>query len=138
VEEAHSRGIQVVLDAVFNHCGDDFWAFEDVKKNGGASEYASWFTIDHYPISQNPPNYQTCGGVWSMPKLNTKNPVVIDYLIKTATYWTETCGIDGWRLDVPWKASMDFWRQFRERIKQIKPDVYIVGEVWRDSQPWLG
>ena len=137
VDAAHSRGIRIILDAVYNHCGDGFWAFEDVKKNGASSKYASWFLIDHYPISPDPPNYQTCGGVWYMPKLNTTNPELEEYLINTATYWIETCGIDGWRLDVPWKVSMDFWRLFRERIKQIKSDAYIVGEVWRDSRPWL-
>ena len=137
VSLAHDRGIRIILDAVFNHCGEGFWAFEDIKKKGASSDHASWFFIDHYPVSQDPPNYQTCSGVWSMPKLNTKNPAVMEYLIKVATYWIETCGIDGWRLDVPWKASMDFWRQFRERIKQIKQDAYIVGEVWRDSRPWL-
>ncbi len=137
VDEVHSRGIRIVLDAVFNHCGDGFWAFEDVRKKGASSKYASWFFIDDYPIIQDPPNYQTCGGVWYMPKLNTSNPEVREYLIKAATYWMESCDIDGWRLDVPWKASMDFWKLFRERIKKIKPDAYIVGEVWRDPRPWL-
>jgi cyclomaltodextrinase / maltogenic alpha-amylase / neopullulanase len=137
VDEAHSKGIRIVLDAVFNHIGDGFWAFEDVKRNGASSKYASWFFIDEYPLYQDPPNYQTCGGVWYMPKLNTNNPEVKEYLLKTATYWMETCDIDGWRLDVPWKASMDFWKLFRERIKRIKPDAYIVGEVWRDPRPWL-
>ena len=137
VDEAHSRGIRIVLDAVFNHCGNTFWAFEDIQKKGASSKYASWFFIDHFPIIQDPPNYQTCGGVWSMPKLNTQNPEVREYLLNAATYWIKSCGIDGWRLDVPWKASMDFWRLFRERIKQIKPDAYIVGEVWRDPRPWL-
>lgn len=137
VEEAHSRGIRVVLDAVFNHCGDGFFAFEDVKKNGALSRYASWFFIDHFPINQNPPSYQTCGGVWYLPKLNTTNPEVKEYLINTAKFWIETCGIDGWRLDVPWKVSVDFWRLFREQIKQVKSDLYIVGEAWRDSQHWL-
>lgn len=137
VDEAHSRGIRIVLDAVFNHSGDSFWAFEDVKRNGASSKYASWFFIDHYPLSQDPPNYQTCGGVGYMPKLNITNPEVQDYLIKVATYWIETCDIDGWRLDVPWKVSMQFWRLFRERIKRIKPDAYIVGEIWRNPSPWL-
>jgi cyclomaltodextrinase len=137
VDEAHSRGIRIVLDAVFNHCGDNFWAFEDVRKKGASSKYASWFFIDDYPIIQDPPHYQTCGGVWYMPKLNTRNPEVREYLLKAATYWMESCGIDGWRLDVPWKASMEFWKLFRERIKKIRPDAYIVGEVWRDPRPWL-
>lgn len=137
VSTAHDLGLRVILDAVFNHCSEGFWAFEDVKKNGASSKFTSWFLVNQYPVTQQPPNYQTYGGTWYLPKLNTANPEVQEYLLNVASYWIETCGIDGWRLDTPYKASMDFWRLFRERIKRIKPDAYIVGEVWRDSRPWL-
>jgi glycosidase len=137
VSTAHDLGLRVILDIVFNHCGENFWAFEDVKRHGASSKYKSWFFVDHYPITQDPPNYQTYGGAWYLPKLNTTNPEVQQYLLNVASYWIETCNIDGFRLDVPYKIPMDFWRLFRERIKQIKPDAYIVGEVWRDPRPWL-
>jgi glycosidase len=45
--------------------------------------------------------------------------------------------IDGWRLDIPWKVPIDFWREFRQRVKRVNPDAYIVGEIWRDPSPWL-
>jgi glycosidase len=137
VDEAHERGIRIILDAVFNHCGDGFWAFEDLKERGASSNYAPWFIADSYPIHKNPPNYQTCGATWYLPKLNARNPEVREYLLDVATYWMEECNIDGWRLDVPWKIPIDFWREFRERVKQLNPDAYIVGEVWRDPSPWL-
>jgi cyclomaltodextrinase len=137
VDGAHERGIRIILDAVFNHCGDGFWAFEDLKERGASSNYAPWFIVDSYPIHQNPPNYQTYGVTWYLPKLDTGNPEVREYLLKVATYWMEACDIDGWRLDVPWKIPIDFWREFRERVKRIKPDAYIVGEIWRDPSPWL-
>lgn len=137
VNEAHRRNIHVVLDAVFNHCGECFWAFEDVKKNGVSSKYNSWFFVDSYPISMDPPSYQTYGGTWYLPKLNTSNPETREYLLKVAVYWIEECDIDGWRLDVPWKVPFDFWQTLRERVKQVKPDVYILGEVWRDPSKWL-
>ncbi|MBA4379226.1 MAG: alpha-amlyase [Anaerolinea sp.] len=137
VDEAHSRGIRVVLDAVFNHCGDGFWAFEDVKQRGAASKYKNWFYTTNFPIRQDPPNYQTCGGVAYLPKLKVTNPEVQEYLLKVATYWLREFDVDGWRLDVPWKVNLDFWRTFREVVKQINPDAYIVGEVWRDPRPWL-
>jgi glycosidase len=137
VDEAHSRGIRVVLDAVFNHCGDCFWAFEDVKQRGSASQYQNWFYPTTFPIRQDYPNYQTCGGVASMPKLNVTNPRVQEYLLKVTTFWLQEFSIDGWRLDVPWKVNRDFWRTFREVVKQINPEAYIVGEIWRDPKPWL-
>lgn len=137
VSVAHEHNIRVVLDAVFNHCGDGFWAFKDVIQNGEKSEYKDWFILNGYPIQQNPPNYQTCGGVGYMPKLNTNNPMVQKYLLDAAAYWLQETGMDGWRLDVPWKVPMEFWRAFKNKVKQIRPDAYIVAEAWRDSLNWL-
>jgi glycosidase len=137
VDSAHKRGIRVILDGVFNHCGSGFWAFEDVKERGLSSRYRDWFFVTSYPICQDPPSYQTCGGVWDLPKLNLAHPEARDYLLRVAEYWVAECDIDGWRLDVPWKVPHEFWRTFRDRLKRIKPDCYIVGEVWRDPRPWL-
>ncbi|MCR4405783.1 MAG: glycoside hydrolase family 13 protein [Anaerolineae bacterium] len=137
VAEAHHRGIRIVLDGVFNHCGDGFWAFQDVCQRGAESPYADWFIVNSFPIQQTPPNYQTCGGVSYLPKLNVNNPDVQDYLLHVATYWLREAGIDGWRLDVPWKVPFDFWQAFRRAVKAVNPEAYIVGEIWRDGRPWL-
>ncbi len=137
VQACHERGIRVVLDAVFNHCGDGFWAFEDVARNGAASAYADWFSPTGFPIQTDPPNYQTCGGAAYLPKLNVANPQVRDYLLEVSRFWIEKTGIDGWRLDVPWKVEMSFWREFRQTVKGLNPQAYIVGEIWRDPAPWL-
>jgi glycosidase len=137
VAACHARGLRVVLDAVFNHCGDSFWAFQDVVARGAASSYADWFHDITYPVQFDPPSYQTCGGAAFLPKLNLGNHAVREHLLHVARYWIETCDIDGWRLDVPWKAPFDFWRKFRAAVKAIKPDAYIVGETWRDTAHWL-
>jgi cyclomaltodextrinase len=130
------RGMRLVLDAVFNHCGDGFHAFEDVCQRGAASPYRDWFIVESYPITTDPPSYQTCGGAAFLPKLNTQNPAVREYLLYVARYWLEQ-GADGWRLDVPWKVPMDFWREFRQVVLSVKPDAYIVAEEWRGAGPWL-
>ena len=87
----------MILDAVFNHCGDGFWAFEDLKTKRVQSKYADWFFPYSETIEQDPPNYQTCGGAAYLPKLNTANPETQDYLLRAAAYWIEECKIDGWR-----------------------------------------
>ena len=69
VRACHQRGMHVVLDAVFNHCGDGFWAFEDLIHRGANSPYVDWFFPTGFPIRQEPPNYQTCGGVGFLPSL---------------------------------------------------------------------
>ncbi len=78
----HEKKIKVVLDAVFNHCGYMFDKFQDVVEKGKDSPYYDWFYIKQWPIDFDEITYQTFGFEPKMPKLNTANPEVIDYLIK--------------------------------------------------------
>jgi cyclomaltodextrinase len=136
VAEAHHRGIRVILDGVFNHCGDGHPAFRDWQTNGAASEYAGWFTtFPSQPLGA--PDYQTCGGAAYLPKLDLTNPAARDHVLRAATYWIEAAAIDGWRLDVPFKVAHEFWAAFRETVRSVAPDAYLLGEVWRDAKPWL-
>jgi len=137
VDECHRRRVKVVLDGVFNHCGYHSIYFQDVIKNGRSSKYSNWFDIHSHPIDKDAVNYQTCGGTWYLPKLNCELPEVRQYLFDMAAYWIREFGIDGWRLDVPWKISFDFWMEFRERIKGEFPETYLVGEIWRDAMKWI-
>ncbi|MGJ9457679.1 glycoside hydrolase family 13 protein [Oceanobacillus sp. CF4.6] len=138
VDECHRRGIRVMLDAVFNHSGYYFAPFQDVLKNQEESRYKDWFHIWDFPVTPEPkPNYDTFGFVGSMPKLNTENPEVKNYLLDVARYWISEFDIDGWRLDVANEVDHNFWREFRKEVKSVKEDVYILGEIWHDSMPWL-
>lgn len=138
VEALHRRGMRILLDGVFNHVGSQFWAFRDVVANGAGSRYRDWFIIDSFPIRQTPrPNYRACGGAPFLPKLNMDNPEVRQYLFSVAEHWVKIAGIDGWRLDVPWEVPHEFWREFRSRMKGLRPDLYLVGEFWGDAAPWL-
>lgn len=138
VAEAHTRGIRIVLDAVFNHIGWQSPQFQDVLQNGEDSRYRDWFTIQSFPVQTQPrPNYACFANSANMPKLNTANPEVRDYLLDVAAWWIKETGIDGWRLDVANEVDHQFWRQFRTRVKFVKPDAYIVGEVMHLAGPWL-
>ena len=139
VQECHAAGIKVILDAVFNHCGQEFFAFRDVLRRGKESRYASWFHIDSFPVQTEPiPNYETFStGIASMPKLRTENPDVRRYLLDVARYWIEACHIDGWRIDVANEVDHSFWREFRSTVKAVNPEAYIVGEIWHEGLPWL-
>jgi glycosidase len=137
VEEAHRRGMRIILDAVFNHCGVGFNPFFELQQNGSSSMYKNWFIVDSFPIEYSPPSYQTCGSTWYLPKLNLQNPEVEEYMLNIAQYWIKEFDIDGWRLDVPWKVHPYFWRKFRDKVKASKSDAYIVGEVWRWPDVWL-
>ncbi|MDX2006341.1 MAG: alpha-amylase family glycosyl hydrolase [Meiothermus sp.] len=139
VDEAHDRGIRVVLDGVFNHCGRAHFAFQHVLENGAASPYRDWFHIHKFPLYAygDKPNYSAWWGNAELPKFNTANPECREYLLSVAEYWFEY-GIDGWRLDVPNEIDDDaFWREFRRRVKARNPEAYIVGEIWDDAHRWL-
>ncbi|WP_435169220.1 alpha-glycosidase [Paenibacillus glycanilyticus] len=139
VEECHKRGIRVLLDAVFNHAGRTFPPFVDLLKNGEKSVYANWFHVREWPlrVEDGIPTYETFAFEPMMPKLNTENPDVKAYLFNVARYWIEKIGIDGWRLDVANEVDHQFWREFRQAVKSVNPDAYILGEIWHDAMMWL-
>lgn len=143
VTEAHQRGMKIMLDAVFNHIGDQSPQWQDVLKHGEDSVYKDWFHVQEFPVTKdklaNPRKlpYHTFAFASYMPKLNTANPQVRDYLLSVATYWIEEFDIDAWRLDVANEVDHQFWRDFRKAVLAKKPDLYILGEVWHTSQPWL-
>lgn len=138
ISACHERGIKVMLDAVFNHSGYYFPPFQDVLKHGEKSRYKDWFHIHSFPVTEGErPSYDAFGFVASMPKLNTANPEVKQYLIEAAAYWIKEFDIDGWRLDVANEVDQPFWREFRTAVRAEKPDLYILGEIWHDSMPWL-
>jgi neopullulanase len=73
----------------------------------------------------------------ALPKLNTDNPKVREYLFGVAEHWIRF-GADGWRLDVAAEIDDDeFWREFRRRVKAIDPEAYIVAEIWYEDHRWL-
>ncbi|MCY0895834.1 MAG: glycoside hydrolase family 13 protein [Alicyclobacillaceae bacterium] len=138
VQEAHERGIRVVMDAVFNHCGEEFGRFQDVVRHGEDSPYFDWFFIHGKKVEFEKVNYETFANrTRNMPKLNVANPDVERYLLDVARYWMDECDIDGWRLDVANEIDHVFWKKFRRVVKAAKPDALIIGEVWHDSLPWL-
>lgn len=138
VSLCHERGIHVILDAVFNHCGENFFAFQDVVKNGEKSKYKDWFFIEKYPVDRESVNYLTFADkLEDMPKLNTSNPEVMDYLLKVTEYWMKSAKIDGWRLDVCDEVSHVFWEKFRRLVKSIDSDAVIMGEIHHQSNAFL-
>lgn len=143
LDEAHARDMRVVLDGVFNHASRGFWPFHHILENGSDSPYLDWFIIYDWPLrpyssdEKHPPNYAAWWDLPMLPKLNTDNPAVRDYIFETARYWLEF-GIDGWRLDVPAEIDDDaFWQEFRQVVKTANPEAYICGEVWHEAQRWL-
>jgi len=141
LDQAHQRGIKVILDGVFNHTGRGFYPFNHVLENEAASLYCDWFTIHGFPLrafeNGQPPQYECWWGLRELPKLNTENPAVRRYLFDAAAHWLRF-GIDGWRLDVPLEIrTCGFWEEFRDVVKGVNPEAYILAEIWNDAPEWL-
>ncbi len=137
VENAHRRGIKILLDAVFNHCSYLCKQFQDVLLKGKQSGYYDWFIIHGDRPDLDDMNYECFAACNYMPKWNTNNNEVQNFLLHIAVKWIREYGIDGWRLDVADEVSHDFWRNFRKAVKNEKPDAMIIGENWHNAFPWL-
>lgn len=141
LQAAHDRNLKVVLDGVFNHCSRGFFFFNDILENGPNSPWLDWFKIADWPLSAYdgslPANYTSWVDNRALPEFNHDNPAVQEYIFRIAEYWLQQ-GIDGWRLDVPGEVETEgFWQQFRQRVKAVNPQAYIVGEIWHNATQWL-
>ena len=142
VSEAHEKGIRVMVDAVFNHCGRKFAPWKDVQEKGRDSEYADWFMVQDWSDIRRHENtrdgrfYSFAFADW-MPKLNTNNEEVIRYFSGVCESWIRKYDIDGIRFDVGNEVSHRFLKKIREHLKGLKPDIYLLGEIWHDASQWL-
>ena len=153
LDDAHARGIRIILDGVFNHSGRGFWPFHHVMEAGGASPYSDWFYLDRDVLAHRRGlgayddgrdgalparlGYRTWWDVPSLPKLRVEHPEVREYLFGVAEHWLRF-GIDGWRLDVPEDIEDEtFWPEFRNRVRAVNPEAYLLGEIWEEAPDWL-
>ena len=161
VAECHEAGIRVVMDLAFNHTGETFWAFADTREKGAASEYWDWYEWKKWPLpegwtSGGSEYYDCWAGFGQMPNLNfdlsranpdeqhvrdigraTPNQALVDHLLGAVEYWLAFADVDGFRLDVAQEVPFWFWELMRERIREIKPDAYVNGELWGSSPQWV-
>ncbi|MDN0068579.1 alpha-amylase family glycosyl hydrolase [Collinsella ihumii] len=130
VRELHDHGIRVVLDAVFNHVGREFWAFQDVREKRWDSPYRDWFFINFEGDSAFGDGfwYEGWEGCSDLVKLNLRNPAVVEYLLDIVRAWRYEFDIDGLRLDVAYSLDHDFIR----RLRQVANDITAASEPGRD------
>ncbi len=138
IDKTHQKGMKVVMDMIFNHCGSDHPWMKDVPSH-------DWFNnLDHYVqtnhdkeayfdpyVSDYDKNAMINGWfVPTMPDLNQKNPHVAKYLIQNSIWWIEYSGVDGIRQDTYPYADVDMMRDWCEAVELEYPDYNIVGEAW--------
>ena len=159
VDECHKRNMKIIMDYSWNHTGILFWAWQDIVKNQQQSPYKDWFDIRSFEDPTTPQSEFDYGG-WlgnkSLPEIKkvditTERKVGHPYegninegakqhQFAVAKRWLApngdiSKGIDGFRLDVADQVGLGFWRDFRKHVRNIKPDTYLVGEIWWREWP---
>ena len=140
-EALKEAGIRVIFDAVFNHVGREFFAFQDVLKNREASPYKHWFHIDFGGNSSFNDGfwYKNWEGYDELVSLNLKNPEVVRYIFDTVDWWKKTFGISGLRLDVAYCLDQDFLRQLHDHVRCFEGEpFFLLGETLHgDYNTWV-
>ncbi|MCK4755844.1 hypothetical protein KAS56_02805 [candidate division WOR-3 bacterium] len=130
IDEIHKRDKKIILGVIFTHTGIDFPAFVDVVKKGEGSKYTEWYFIKSTPIKTSPPNYECWRSDYRFPKLNLRNPQVINYLIGFLEYWKHF-GFDGFYIGEDKKIDADFILTLRSHLKTKYPDILLLGSDGR-------
>ncbi len=135
----HTRGIKLILDAVFNHTGRDFWAFRELREQGPGAPHAHWYRIDSSRRSPygDPFHYEGWAGHYELVKLDVGQPQVRDHLLHAVSSWMERYDIDGLRLDAADALSREFQSQLAAHCRARKPGFWLMGEVVHgDYRQW--
>lgn len=133
IEKAHSRGIKIILDGVFNHVGNDSVYFDAYGKYGNgacqskSSPYYEWFDFNDYPNG-----YESWWGIKNLPR-TVRCESYVSFITEQVIPKYMNMGVDGFRLDVADELESGFLDRIALAIKQIKPDALIIGEVWEDA-----
>jgi glycosidase len=155
---AHARGIAVIIDYVMNHCSNQHpWFVASAQNDPSYRDWFRWSPDDPGQTGpwgqdvwhRDPPDWYY-GLFWSgMPDLNYETAAVKDEMFEIATYWLDTIGVDGFRLDAVLyiieegdqlqntASTLQFWQDYNTHVKAVKPDVVSVGEAWTGTSTVL-
>ncbi|MBR3837593.1 MAG: glycoside hydrolase family 13 protein [Clostridia bacterium] len=136
-KSAHKRGMKIILDGVFSHTGSNSRYFDEKDLFGSGayhhpdSPYRSWFDFQDYPHT-----YTSWWGIKTLPCVREMDEGFLDYIIdgedSVVAHWIKA-GADGFRLDVADELPDAFILRLRRRLKELKPDALLIGEVWEDA-----
>ncbi len=148
ISKAHELGIKVVIDGVFNHCGTEFWAFQDIVKNQQKSAYKDWFDVVSWDNPATPDtnefDYKGWWGYKGLPEFKEDENGLVEpvkqYVFNITRRWMDpnsdgdpSDGIDGWRLDVANEVHEKFWQAWYQLVKSLNPQAITVAELWDEA-----
>jgi glycosidase len=141
IKAAHSKGLKVTMDYIYNHVGDQFWLIQDLPSPDWVHQFPSFTRCNYRPASLADPygssydrTLNTDG--WfdiHMPDLNQKNELLADYLIQNTIWWVEYAGIDAYRIDTYPYPDNGFMSKCLKAVRDEYPGISIVGETWEQQ-----
>ena len=153
LDQAHQRGIRVIIDGVWNHTGRDFFAFADIRERQEDSPYTDWYYVNEFDDPATPEDefdYEGWWGVETLPVFadtedgTDLHPGPKQYVFDATARWMDpnadgnpADGIDGWRLDVANEVPLAFWNDWNAHVRTLNPDAYTITEIWEDAARFL-
>jgi len=143
IDRAHDRGMKVVMDMIFNHCGSGHWWMKDLPSGDWINNnntyvqttHNKWTIPDIHAPESEKKSFTDGWFVRSMPDLNQRNRHLATYLIQNSIWWIEHTRIDGIRQDTYPYADYDFMSRWCREVMEEYPDFNIVGESWYPGGP---
>lgn len=162
IKQAKLKGIRIILDYSWNHTGQTFWAWQDLKQQQKDSKYADWYWVNKFDDPDTPENefaYRGWFGVHELPEIKETNYAdhsekvtlingdIYNHAAKAHIFyitqrWLDpngdgnpSDGVDGFRLDVAAELPIGFWQDYRRLVKTINPEAYLLGEIWWEQFP---
>ncbi len=146
IPECKKRGIKVIIDGVWNHCGRFHFAFQDVMRNGKFSPFADWFVLEWDDTGERVTGWKA----WDAPNgwlpsfrqtaAGDLAPGPKEHVFAVTRRWMDpngdgdpSDGIDGWRLDVVPDVPAGFWKDWQALVKSVNPNAVTIAEIWQDK-----
>lgn len=143
VDEAHKRGLKIIIDVVFNHVGNEHWLIKDLPADNWLNQHET-FTKTNYrattlmdPYTSDHDHNRMVNGWFDhhMPDLNQRNAHVANYLIQNSIWLTEHLGIDGYRIDTYAYSDQKFMANWAKATRRVHPRIGMFGETWVHGTP---
>lgn len=144
VEVAHKKGLKVIIDMVFNHCGSEHWWMKDLPSNDWVNQWPEYTNSnfraatlsDPYASDYDKKRMSKGWFVPTMPDLNQDNPFVARYLTQNSIWWVEFADLDGIRMDTYPFSEKAFMSHWAKEVMTEYPNFNIVAEAWLNETPW--
>jgi len=142
VDNCHKKGLKVIMDMVFNHCGSNHWWLQDMPMESWIhqfpgftrSNYRAETAMDPYASDFDREKMQTGWFDKTMPDLNQHNKILANYLVQNSIWWLEFAGLDGIRMDTYPYSYKDFMTKWMQRVLKEYPYFRVVGETWQQKE----